>query len=479
MSDNTFQTKEFKDNLRRYEEARETGASIYLEPEDFTDIAEYYNTHGRLDEALEAIDLALQIFPGATDPLAFRARVAILLGHNAEEAMRYANMISDKHDLEYYYIVAEIMIADGREGDAEDYLEKKEKNVDSDDLEDFYLDVAMLFADYDLYDLAEDWLKLCEDTDDDDYQELKGRIALSKGHFKESRKIFNALIDRDPYHIPYWNHLATTQYLSNNISESIESSDFSLAIDPDDTEAILNKANALTVLGNYDEALKYYGHYQRLQPQSEVADMGIAAVKMTQNKLEESLHHWLRAEKLCAPQSSNRLDICRNLCLVYATLGRFDEAFKEVDKLEKATGGPTSDTYVLRGYLSLLAGQVDDARKLFKVAYDDTPQDLRDNTLYYIAYCYFDCNYMQEAHDLLRQLTASKKSREFADLWAYLVRTDYELGLQEEFLADLKKATERNPNSTQRELSDIFPSDMPVRDFYNYAVHHPLNRKKQ
>lgn len=475
MSENTFHTKDFKENLRRYEEARKAGSSVYLEPEDFTDIAQYYHLHGRLGDALEAIDVALRIFPGATEPLAFKARVAILIDHDVAEAMKYINMIDDKHDLDYYYIVAEVMIADNRIDDAEQYLERKEEEVDEDDLEDYRLDVAMLFADYEAYDMAEEWLWKCEDTEEEDYQEVKGRIAMSRGKYKESAKIFNKLIDYDPYSTTYWNLLASCQYLTNDISGCIESCDFTLAIDADDTDAILNKANSLTMLGNDEEALEYYKHYKRLQPQSEVADMGIAAVMMAENKLDESLKYWQKAEKLCSPHSANRTDILRNMCLVYASTGDFDNAFKTIDKLEAMTS-QSPEIYVLRGYISLLAEDLSQAKVYFNQAYSCTPRENLNSAYFYVAFCYFDCGYMQQAHDLLRKLSESPESKNFSDLWAYLVRTDYELGLQDEFLADLKKATERNPYGVQRELADIFPNGMAVRDFYNYAIHHPLKK---
>ena len=139
---------QFDDILKRYEAARSAGSSIYLEPDDLTDIAEYYHLHGRLTDAIEAIDLAINMFPGATQPLTFKARVAILVNRNAAEAMQWAEKIDDKTDLDYYYIVAEIMVADQRIDEANQYLKAKENDVCDDDLEDYYLDVATLFADY-------------------------------------------------------------------------------------------------------------------------------------------------------------------------------------------------------------------------------------------------------------------------------------------------------------------------------------------
>jgi tetratricopeptide (TPR) repeat protein len=479
LSDNIFHTKQFKDNLQNYEDALSAGHPLYLEPDDYTDIAEYYQLHGRFNDALEAVDTALSMFPGATQPLAFRARVAILIDHDAEEAMHYANMIADKQDLDYYYTVAEIMIADGRADDAEKYLQDKKGEIYEDDREDFCLDVATLYVDYDVYDLAELWLDECEDTDNDDYQEIKGRIAVNKGKYKEGIRIFNTLLDHDPYNNAYWNALATAQYLNNDISDSIESCDYALAIDSEDTDAILSKANALTILGNANEAVSYYNHYNRLQPMSEVGYMGIAAVMMAENKLNEALTYWQRAEKLTAPFSPNRMDIYRNMCLIYATMGNHEKAFEIADKLEQFTGKKSPDMAVLRGYLALLAAKLPEAIAYFAYADKMTSKDERNNIRFYIAFCYFDTGYMQQAHDILRQLADADNNKIYNDFWSYLVRTDYELGLQDEFLSDLKKATERNPYGLQREMSDVFPNGMAVRDFYNYAIHHPIHKKKE
>lgn len=479
MSQDFFQSKEFKDNLQRYEDACKSGSSVYLEPEEFTDIAEYYQSHGRMGDALDAIDTALQMFPGSVEPLAFKARAALLLETDTKQAVNYAEQIIDKHDLEYYYLIAEIMIAGDRVDDAEKYLEDQEGQIDDDDIEDYRLDVATLFADYDVFDLAEQWLALCVDVSEPDYQELRGRIEMSRGDYKSSERIFNKLLDSDPYHISYWNWLASTFYLENEVSKSLDASDFALAIDADDAEAVLNKANCLAMLGNYNEARTCYKHYKRLQPYSEAGEMGIAAILMAEEKLGQSLDHWLAAERLCLPQSANLPDIYRNECLAYAMLEDFDNAFKCVAKLDRLSSGSTPETLVLRGYLSLLAKEEEKGRRYFERAYNDSGDDEKDNTLWFICNCFFECNFMQEAHDILRRLATSDKNKNFTDLWAYLVRTDYELGLQDEFLTDLKEATRRNPYSTQRELSDIFPKGMQAIDFYSYAIHHPINKKKR
>lgn len=58
----------FEDNLKRYEAARSAGSSIYLDSDELTAIAEYYHLHGKLKEAIEAVDLAIAMFPGLRNP---------------------------------------------------------------------------------------------------------------------------------------------------------------------------------------------------------------------------------------------------------------------------------------------------------------------------------------------------------------------------------------------------------------------------
>ena len=475
MSNNTFQNKEFKDNLQRYEAALNTGKPVYLDPDELTDIAEYYHLHGQLNKALAAIDQAILMFPGATQPLAFRARVAILLEDNVQTALQYAEQIEDKADLDYFYIMAEIMIASGNDEQANRYLKEKSTEINNDDIDDFYLDVAVLFADYDNMTLAKHWLSLVTDTHSDDYHELKGRIAMGQGNFTESERIFNKLIDSDPYHAPYWNLLASAQYLHNDVSSSIESSDFSLAINPDDVDAILNKANALCMTGNYAEARQYYEHFKELQPHSEIGDMGIASILMGENKLEESFKYWRKAEEHCTPQSVNMIDILRNECLVCAASGHTNEALYCISKLEAIAGTDFPDIHIIKGYIHLLNKHDDKAVPCFSKAFETTGEKDHIRTLFFIAYCYYDCGFMRKAHNMMRSVSLSAQAPQFPDVWLYLAVTDYELGLQSDFIHDITKAIEQNPREVRSEFRGYFPENLADNELISYVHTHPVS----
>ena len=259
-----FNTEEFRSLLRQYEEAESQNRWTLLSSDDLTDIAEYYHFNGDFDKALQVVDRAIDLYPGALGPLVFRSRAALMKDEDAKKALYYAEQIDDKDDLDYYYIRAEIMIAQYKASEANEYLLDKFEEIDEDEQQDFILDVATLFADYEYWEMADSWARNYNNPDVPDYQELQGRLCIAHGNYTEAESIFNALLDKNSFSSVYWNLLAMAQFYGKKIAESIHSCDFALAIKPNDTDSLLTKANGLYVLGNYEGAAECYTKYMKL-----------------------------------------------------------------------------------------------------------------------------------------------------------------------------------------------------------------------
>lgn len=471
MSDNLYQNKDFKDKLRLYEDSQKNGCPVFLEPDDLTDIAEYYFYHGRANEALTTIRYAIKTFPGALHPLAFMARYAILVKGNAQEAFDYASQIANKDDLDYYYTIAEIFIADDRTKEAQEYLLKQEGCIDEDDQEDFYLDAATLFADYSCLEEALFWLDKSSDTTSPDYIELQGRIAMMQGDYEKSERIFNKLLDEDPYASDYWNQLASSQFLNDNMQGSIESSNFSLAIDPDDFDAVLNKANGLFQIGNYDEALKYYKRFKHLQPLNEAGDMGIATVYIATDHKTAALEHLEKAEKLCNIHSVNKLEILRQKFNVLTTIKNYAAANLCIDAMEKTKGCDLMSTHVMRGFLALKQEEPQVAKTWFDQALGfASKDDLQAKLL--IAYSAYESGYIHMARKVFSQVVDRVETGSWSGGWAFMALCDNDLGDRKAFLNDLQKAITKDPDIAASFLSHLFPAGLNIRDYYDYALKH-------
>ena len=123
-------------------------------------------------------------------------------------------------------------MAEDKPKESDTYLSKKLLEVPLDEYEDFILDVAQLFLYYNEVELSKKWISMSNLQDDPDYIDLKGNLAIIQGNYHDAEKIFDSLIDEAPYDSSLWKRLAAMQLLNNDAESSINSSDFSLAIDP-------------------------------------------------------------------------------------------------------------------------------------------------------------------------------------------------------------------------------------------------------
>ena len=210
MQNRYFENKEFKENLKKYEEAQKNGGNIYLDSEQLIDIAEYYQSLGDIDNAITTCEYAMTLWPDSMEPLLFRSRIALLEEDDADKADMFCERISDtdKTDEEYYLLKAEIMIAREQVDTADNYLKKFFYQEYTDDKDVIAIDVACLFADYAHYEKAKKWLDIVKNKADEFYLETLTRVETGLGHYEQSKKINNKLLDKDPFSTENWRRLA-------------------------------------------------------------------------------------------------------------------------------------------------------------------------------------------------------------------------------------------------------------------------------
>ena len=224
--DNYFSTKAFKQILEEFKQCEADGVPFIASSYDYADIILYYHQIGQTEKASEIFEKAMKLYPDALSLMTGRIRMVLTQGQ-VEEAWKLADQIKDKEDPEYSHIIAEIMIFEGKEKEANQYLEDwYQERKDEEYMEDYAMDTAWLLLDLGLPDLAWKWLDYVDDRDEEEYLELKANLLISAGKAEEAKKIINQLIDRDPYAIAYWNLLAYAQLKNGEIEDSITSSEY-------------------------------------------------------------------------------------------------------------------------------------------------------------------------------------------------------------------------------------------------------------
>ncbi|WP_018463894.1 tetratricopeptide repeat protein [Segatella paludivivens] len=456
---------DFLNILKEYEEARQNGKDIYLETEVLANIAGYYESQENILAAIDTIDYAIRLYPGDVYPLVFRARMAILLEDNIAKAKKYLKAVVDKHDIEYYYAVAEVKIAEGHPELASKYLKRKENEIDEDEIESYIIEVATLFTDYKELEIARKWIDMSNNPEDPDYWQVKGQIELGLGNLKESEDIYNSLLDKEPYSTEYWNQLAATQLLNSEFSACISSSEFSIAINPNDPDAILNKSNGLFGLENFEESLKYLKRYTELCPEEYSAYIlqGMALTNL--GRYEEAIDAFNKALKYCPNFAPAKNEIYDELTNALSLADKFDEAIKIADECYENSG--SVEAILNKGNLYLQHGDMETARDIFEKAATESNND--PETYVRISASLMDNGYVEMAYKILHCMISYDEAQS-DKVYVFLAACCKTLGYDDEFKKVVKKAVKKTPNEAKKILKDYFPENMDPKDYYKYLT---------
>lgn len=467
-----FKSKGFQKLLKQYETSVKSGQPIYMDADDLADIADYYQYNGRLEEADAAINLALEYNPDAVGPLLYKAREALSL-KDYDTASTYADKIMAVDLQEALYFKGEMLISEGKVEEADDLFRENMKEVMTDELMDYVYDVASIFSDYNLFDKAFEWMARSQGDDSDDFKELMARTLLGLGKFKDSERIFNELIDHNPYSTRYWIALATAQFMNQDYHSAITSSEYAIAIDPNDPDSVLAKANSLYNLENYESALTFYQRYSKMVGDDEFGYLHQGTSLINLGRYEDAIEVLEKAEQITEDGSPYMPEICQELAFAYSELHQADQAIYYIDKT-KHLDCDHVNMEIIRGHILLADEQRDEAEKAFKNALklsDNSP-----HTMLRIIVSLYDNRYVHPAYILLKGFL-KHLDKDWKDGYAYMAQCCLDLNKEEEFLHYLKLASEKNPKEARMVLGHLFPEDMLPADYYDYTVKQ-INKKR-
>ena len=461
--DDYFDSEEFHELLSQYEESVSSGQPIFMDADELTDIADYYHFTGDYETADDAIEKALAFNPGATSPLVYKAREA-LTREDVEEAERLVEQILDKNDPDYHYMQAELLIAQNKIEEADRLLRDYFMTVSPDEHNDFILDVANIYQDYGVHDKAYEWMLRSPGDNSADFKELMGRIMFGLGKFTDSQRIFNELLDSNPYSTRYWNALANAQFMCEDYGESITSSEYAIAIDPTDADSILTKANGLYRLNNFEEALKYYERFNELIPGVDLTELQIGICLLNMNRTDEAIKHLEAAKETTHDESPCQVQVYQELAFAYSAKGLLDQALACIDET-RAIDCDHDDMEVLRGHIYLENKCVEKAENAFKQAIQNSGNAPR--VMLRIIVSLYDNRFVKATYAMFLKFF-EVVGPDYDEGYAYMALCCWDLNKPKEFMKYLEEAVRRNPQEAGIVLSSLFPEGMEPKDYTQF-----------
>lgn len=475
--DQYYNSKHFKKLLSLYEQNSKQGKGFYMDLDDLTDIAEYYSNIGKVDKALLAAQTALELFPDANPPRILISRYELAEHKDAAKAKQIADSCIDKEDEEYVLLQAEIMLFENKVDEADQYLQKEIGSMEWEEYDQVCLDIVGLYVDYNLFDKASAWLDKVNDVSDPYYKEMKANVLMASGDYKQSEKLWEEVLNADPFAVDNWNSLAQSQFMLDDFSGSMTSSDYALAIEPNNVDALINKANSLFAIGNYEEAYKYYSQYSELEPKNPLGRLftGLSLINLEHN--EEGLEQLTKAMDLSDIHDKHVPELYQEIAITLCALKRTDDAHKYLDKAREA-GVDAPEIYIARGYVLLTEGKTVDAWEVFNKLLKKTNYSIR--VFKQIATTYVDCGFMSLGATLIESVLENGDSPWYEGN-AYLARCAYFLHEPELMIDNLTKVCREDPGLAANILSDIFPPNTPPEDYPEVAkemLYNKYNKRK-
>ena len=460
-----FESKGFQKILKEYEKSAKSGQATYMDADDLADIADYYQLNGRTVEAETAINLAFEYNPEAVGPLLYRAHEALNL-KDYDTTQSYINRLEVVDSLEALFLKGELMICQKKTDEADDLFREKYKDIMPDEQLDYVYDVASLFADYEIYEKSFEWMARSQGDDSDDFKELMGRILCGLGKYQDSERIFNELIDHNPYSSAYWNALATVQFMNEDYNAAITSSEYAIAINPKDADSISSKAHGLFNLGNYESALLAFKKYTELMPHDDFSYLHQGTCLINLGRYEEAIAVLEKAEQESDENSIHLPGIYQELAYAYSELKNIDTALYYIDKT-KDYDCDHINMEIIRGHILLSNGLKKEAEETFPYALQHT-QDV-SKTMLRIIVSLYDNHYIQSCYHLMKNFFKVVDDN-WDEGYSYMANCCLSMKKQDEFLYYLKLAVEGNPKEAREVLKGLFPEGMRPDEYYDYML---------
>lgn len=249
--------KSISDLISRYEKALESGKSIYLDADDFSDLADYFDGHEDVDAAREVVESGLKIHPNNTSLLIKRAKFLAFDGDYAEALAILSNFA--EYDLDVHLLKIECFLQLSLI--AESYqLTKEVLETEDSDLENVLAELGFLYVDADYFDESILYFLKSLDYNAENIDVLSDLAYAYEmvGNYDKAIEYSNKILDLNSYSFETWVNIGKLYSLKDEYENAIDAFDFALTISDGDENILKLKAHCLSLSGRPYEAIEIF-----------------------------------------------------------------------------------------------------------------------------------------------------------------------------------------------------------------------------
>ncbi|MCO5229702.1 MAG: tetratricopeptide repeat protein [Chitinophagales bacterium] len=360
-----------QDIIEKYEYSLKHNTSLFLEPESFEILVDFYNLQDGYSNAYRIIEQALEQHPTSSLLLIKKAQLQFE-NKDVQFALKTLSIAEaiDFNELGVHLLKAEILTYLSQHEEAISILQYWETRVEYEDLVDVFLQMADVYEDWEKYDTVFEYLKKClllEPTNEEALSRINYCMEITR-EFKKSKEFYELLIDKHPYSALAWYNLATAYRGMNEIDKAIDTLYYVIAINEDFAFPYQELAELYFQKQDYKKALEAIKDFESRFNGDEDSYL-----------LCGQCHEALKEYKLARYYFKKALHIQPNIADAYFRIG---ETYKAEDNWEKAHNfylkaaeldGTEYDYQIIAAESAQVIGDLDKAVELAEIAMDVSP----------------------------------------------------------------------------------------------------------
>ena len=315
-----FDTPEFRELLKRYEQAKAINMHSYYAIDELVDLLSYFLYLEKCDEAEEILKIAGRIHPAAPENIKMEIKLMLSKGE-PQKALELFAGIEYIGDSETKILHAEILLA------LKDFKNAREIALDiiraaTPEQENLYEALEILldcgFAPDALY-ICEKALKLAPDNRS--LLEVKAECFIEMQRINEAIDLYNSLLDADPYSTFYWEQLGHIYYMVRKYGKALECFEYENTINDEIEYAKMMQAYCYYHVGDYIRAMELFGWFRERYPQSVIPRFYIALSQYHLGDSHDAVVSFREITEI-APEGTIEIMLARaNKAMILDTLG--------------------------------------------------------------------------------------------------------------------------------------------------------------
>lgn len=428
--------KNISDLILRYEAMEASGKTVYFDPDEFDDLAEYYESYDDIDMALKVVAAGLQIHP-LNESLLLKRGKYFLYEEKYEDALAFFKVHFSYYSFDLYLLKIECYLQLGMY--AESYQIAKEMLADKSlDMGEALSELGFLYLGADYYNEAILYLDKSLEYIEDDRIDVLNDLAYAyemKGDFESAIKTVDRLLDEDPYSYDTWINLGKLHSIQENFERAIDAFDFALTINDEDETVLKLKAHCLLLIGRVDEAINIFKDSIEKSPEDTHLYIALSECYMHLDDYESMLQIVEDGEKV--DPLNPMLQAKKAIAFLYK--GEVDEALSIV--LENLKTDPLSlELNSLAGDVFFAKENYLEAKKYIEIVLNEEPDNPK--ALEKLASIYIMDADFQAAIDCLEKILELSPS--LASPKRKLVLLYFEVGDKDKFLSYLEMISDED-----------------------------------